>query len=424
MIFESALKVIGVLFTIELILGGSGFWSSNIGLPVRKILFALLAGLLVFKWFGREKCNTDMDFLILLSITGLIVWVGLIPLLHGIPSEYSVSDSLPLVGLLLIFISYDYFEHKPKIWENFSNILFWLTLVIGLIHILIYTISLVDYTSAMEVTGLLISLLDPSAGEGEGSSTVTIGMSPDGRFRVMWISSVFLLLSLYLSVKRLGKRQFITGIIGLLVSILAIYSTGTRGFVFGIVIGASQALFLYAVNKRFKPATHVLIFWGVLFLFLNVIILLPLYSPDFLSMIGTARSDSDHDRYEQIQSLFDAFTNHFVLGNGFGATANIVRSSDSPFSYEVSILALYMKLGIVGIALVWFIVYRLTCNIFSYFSIRPSEVKISILYGFVSAFVVASNTNPYLSSFVGLGIILFIYYELMNIGTTEMEHKR
>lgn len=74
-----------------------------------------------------------------------------------------------------------------------------------------------------------------------------------------------------------------------------------------------------------------------------------LSDPSVLAWIGVGRDVSDDIRSEQVFSLLRTFERHFIMGTGFGASADEIRSESVPWSYEMSILALCMKIGLVGI---------------------------------------------------------------------------
>ena len=79
----------------------------------------------------------------------------------------------------------------------------------------------------------------------------------------------------------------------------------------------------------------------------------PVLLVDRFSELG---SGSFQVRKDQIASLLVEIEKRPVLGNGFGASAEVIRSDLRPFMYEVDFLAVAMKLGFIG-ALAYFSVY-------------------------------------------------------------------
>lgn len=75
-----------------------------------------------------------------------------------------------------------------------------------------------------------------------------------------------------------------------------------------------------------------------------------LVQPTLLSLLGIASESSDEIRYTQVIWIFNTFMNSPVLGTGLGS-AEDVRSLIAPWTYEMSLLALIMKLGLVGVFL-------------------------------------------------------------------------
>ncbi len=62
----------------------------------------------------------------------------------------------------------------------------------------------------------------------------------------------------------------------------------------------------------------------------------------------TSSDVSTLERLLQVPALIDKIAENPLFGNGFGAYANIIRSIERPFSYEVDFLATIMKLGLIG----------------------------------------------------------------------------
>jgi hypothetical protein len=109
--------------------------------------------------------------------------------------------------------------------------------------------------------------------------------------------------------------------------------------------------------------------------------------------------ESSSSRFVQYFSLVSLFWQHPVFGAGFGASAAIIRSFEAPYSYELTYVALFAKLGMVGSAILvvalggW--VVRLTRN-------SHNRTSIATL---IIAFLFMTATNPYLINSVGITIV-------------------
>ena len=116
-------------------------------------------------------------------------------------------------------------------------------------------------------------------------------------------------------------------------------------------------------------------------------------SPDYAARV----------RAEEFASLIDGFAQAPLFGHGLGTSAEVIRSSKSPWSYELSYAALLFHVGLVGVliylsAVLW--IYRSALRI-----IRANAelrwLMWSILLG-MTGMLIANATNPYLDRFDGL----------------------
>ena len=139
-------------------------------------------------------------------------------------------------------------------------------------------------------------------------------------------------------------------------------------------------------------------------------------NPDFLAIIGLGRDISDDIRYEQVAALTDAIMKNPWLGGGMGAQTDYIRSDDAPWMYELSVLALYMKIGIVGAA--WLIAVFVLFGGGRRADVRRHQPlsanfrrALSRIVALLFCIVFSGNTNPYLFSMLGWGLLMFTYVE-------------
>jgi len=143
-------------------------------------------------------------------------------------------------------------------------------------------------------------------------------------------------------------------------------------------------------------------------------------STDVTAFFGLDRGESDNGRTLQIRPLLEAWWESPFLANGFGSHAVMVRSNSAPFSYEMSILALYMKVGAVGAILSCaYFVYLLVSFVQSNDVLVKRSKEYSVLFGAVYMFCFAFNTNPYLSNSVGVAIVFLCCIELASLSWGE-----
>jgi hypothetical protein len=121
----------------------------------------------------------------------------------------------------------------------------------------------------------------------------------------------------------------------------------------------------------------------------------------------TTEDEGATDRRVQYHALLAGWMEDPVLGAGHGAPAfGSIRSDESPWSYELSYLALLYQTGLVGLAaytagIMW--IYWIGLRV-----IRSggylSALMVACLVG-MSSYLVASATNPYLQRYDGMWAI-------------------
>lgn len=121
-------------------------------------------------------------------------------------------------------------------------------------------------------------------------------------------------------------------------------------------------------------------------------------SPDYTARV----------RAEEFASLMDGFAQAPFFGHGLGTSAVVIRSSKSPWSYELSYAALLFHVGVVGFliylsAVLW--IYRSGLRIIR---VDPELrwLMWSVLLG-MSGMLIGNATNPYLDRFDGLWMLFW-----------------
>jgi len=110
--------------------------------------------------------------------------------------------------------------------------------------------------------------------------------------------------------------------------------------------------------------------------------------------------DSDSARFEQFFSLLRLFSDYPFLGAGFGAHADVLRSDVTPYSYELTYVALLAKLGSLGFISLVILLFFLVSIALHRFRGKSFEI-IAITF----TFLFVTSTNPYLINFVGIAIV-------------------
>ncbi|MGL5978925.1 MAG: hypothetical protein ACRCZJ_08030, partial [Erysipelotrichaceae bacterium] len=112
-------------------------------------------------------------------------------------------------------------------------------------------------------------------------------------------------------------------------------------------------------------------------------------------------------KLEQIPYLLQTWEQAPVFGQGYGSVADgYQRSTVAPFSYEMTLFALLMKIGVVGIG-VWLgvlLTFLLSC-------FKQKSILTFANWTFlVIAFALTVQTNPFLLSFSGFTVVLYLLF--------------
>lgn len=403
----------GFLLILDLMLLGSGFWSEPLGLPVRKILFAIVCIYSIIYWIPLFLDRIFEYIAVLGLMIFITIWCLLIPLMKDVGLEGALSDAQLFLGLLFAPAIYSVIENKGC-WKKTSSFIFKTALLLALFHIFVGLFDLVFPESTSQLVDVIKSVLEPLRSEEETS--VFIGYVGN-YLRVFWGSSIYLLVGFYLAIKNLSVHGWVKSGVALLSIAIAIFLTFTRGIILSLPL---FLIMVFIFNKLLERSSNVFLFYFYfsIFLILITVPVILLSDPSVLAWMGIGRDVSDDIRSEQMFSLLGTFERHFILGAGFGASADEIRSESAPWSYEMSILALCMKIGLIGI---FFLV-----TVFLTFCLTKKDCHLddrmradfSRLAALTAVVVFCGNTNPYLFSMLGVGLFLFIYFEFRSLKPT------
>jgi hypothetical protein len=402
----SIVKFSGLLFAMDIIFTGSGAWSGAIGIPVRKICFGILCVISSLYWISEKKHSGDTIAAIFFVIFFVIFWGLLIPSITNVAVENSILDIQSIIGVIFFPAIGSMVVSKCN-WDSAKKIIFSMLILLAALHIVFWIIGTYDNELGLQIAILLKLILEPLRYDEE--TTILIGYL-DNQYRVFWGSSVCLLAGFYMSTQ-IGSKFFSTKKLFLMMLfVFAFFTTFTRGF----LLAATLMLTVMACARfgLYKIKFGLVEFAGLGFMLFFITIPIIIFSdPSILAVIGLDRDVSDNLRAEQVQPLLAGFFSNFIFGKGFGAAVEVIRSDNSPWLYELSILALFMKCGIMGIANIILIFVLLIKSEVKKITSKALKIQLLDLYALLFAVVFASNTNPYLFNFTGLGILLFIYIE-------------
>ncbi len=390
---------------------GPGDWSAPLGFSVRKLLFILIIVMFFLHYFHyRQFKFIDIKLFLIGSL--FFTFFGLvIPAFYGVDLSLSIADVRPLAGLLLIPFMVGFYKRSNR-WRNDRKFVSVALVLLAFLHVFLWFLGGVSREWGEVALSTMRSIYEPGVAVID-SKIIAVNYTLEGTFRVQWTSSSFLLLGLYFGFSQLNERRSFYNFIYLFVCCLAIYVTQSRGLVFAIFLGVGH-YFVFYYFIPLKDLGFRSYFFALSSIFLFSMLILPFFTPEFLEMIGVTREGSDSERSAQIFPLIQNWLNHLFFGSGFGSGIEVVRSETVPYSFEVSILSLLMKVGVVGIGSALIICSALLAQLFHGLVPQGKKRQLLLIFSMVFVYIIASNTNPYLSNFFGMLTLYCFTLDLAN----------
>jgi hypothetical protein len=455
------LKIFSILFTVELILGFNGKLLMVGSLSIRYLLYTvvltiLLAVIADLTIKGSISLNPKSHNSILSLYDGLdlalaaflllnLVWVFIVPCLSGVGIKLAIKEVASLSILVLYFpivilIKTDYIK-----WEKALTLIKICAVLVSILHIVLYFGERIvgDASFQLGFFGLIERLT-------LGHSHRPLVMMPKNYIRIIYPAAIYFVILFYFTLKsELSVKDMIFYVIALLAS----FTPLTKSLWFGI----GGAMLFYVVMCLVEQRKHEPMYGkhrlGILivitlvstlafnylffdnYIFIRVINSFEVASecPDYDGdttvldesgsldrfndeLEGTKRSN--YTRIEQIEVLIEKWKERPLFGFGYGSYVEERPGVEAtPYSYEMFLPALLMKIGIVGL-LVWlsFVTY-----LFCYTYKKNSKHR---KHGYAVMFIIialglSTQFNPYLINACGMGTLLFALLEL-KAGTSTL----
>lgn len=384
---------------------------------IKLVILILLVSIIVLKLFIRKRIYIDKDILIFFLITIFFSFIfmlnGLINNTPGATKVVTVMTLWPILWMLII----SSIQNKDIL--NKINKVF----IYSTYFIISYTIYFVLVQFAIVPNELFINIYPVNkSGMGYYDGVIETSLLV---FASLLFLIPYLIASIHLDVK-LNKTKLFMLILGIFVLIMS----GRRALV---VVSLFSIFLIFLIKLNFKNYKIKYIFkknkkiygYVILVMFSMLIILI---NTNFISIdamierfssgfdFANAQSDGAYARYLQFYSLLDGWSKAPIFGNGLGAVADVLRSDETPWAYELSYNALLFHTGIVGIlvyglATLW-IMWQLLLIIKSN-DIYFIKIAFPTLIGMIS-FLIGNATNPYLGKFDFMWVI-FIPVMIINI---------
>ena len=371
-----------IIYLCEIILGGAAGFQMY-GISIRKVLLFILIAVSFFRLIIYPIIYSWQLYLLTFIMFVVIVWGGVVPLFRGVDLSQSLAEILPLSVFFLIIPVLDSLHLKgTQLYLKVANYCV----------AAVATVVIVAWVSATFFMSPSFALFVKLFFWGVTGNDLGyfIGPMPDGSYRVMWISCIFF--PLMIAYKNFDKINFKWTAFYL----TAIYASGTRAFLY-----ASFFLICYSYIRQYKK--NIWYFLPSTFCLVAIIF----FTSDFFNEIRlfnvSSEFDSDSARGEQLLSLLNLFSENLFFGAGFGSHAEVIRSIDAPYSYELTYIALLAKLGVLGSGLVIVILTMMACKAL----LRPLPNMGQCLV-IAIAFLFITSTNPYLLNLVGVTVTVFM----------------
>ncbi|BCJ93396.1 hypothetical protein acsn021_09650 [Anaerocolumna cellulosilytica] len=465
-IFNKLLYLCTILFIFEMFIGFNGKMLILLGTPIRYILFGIVfSGLLVKTIINlvteityittkeshpcyKEKVRinkisifidlvknyfTFFDFILALFLLLNIIYVFVVPFFSGTSIIQSLKETKAVLLVLCYFPIVILIKLNKFPWEKYRKAIKVNVILLALVHIIFY-VGEVIAGDATFVLNLFLKWEEITY----GYSQRPLVMMPKDGIRIIYSTGILLVLIFYFTIDSL-KIKDIAILIPL--GICAIFTTNTKSLIFGIVGGMvviggmlifkhikfKQAslfrnfIILITVTAVYAFIIDTTMFNNYVFSRISVTFATATQNEDFSDntmfevsrdsqiLVGTKKSNET--RLIQIKQLLNTWKERPLFGWGYGSSAiNYLRSSEEvPYIYEMTGVALLMKIGITGIML-W-LSYCLYLLWYILRNVLRNERVIAVTFIAV-ALGISTQFNPYLFGMPGMALLLFCFIEI------------
>ncbi len=447
--------VFPVLFTAELVFGFAGTVVMIHGIAIRHILF-ILSFLSLYSYFFYYLLSrkipifstkrdsyfggfSKMDVCAVVFELSLIIWMTVIPYIMGTSLNLAKSEVFDSAAIFSLYFPIAFLIKKGEFpMKKFQEFLKWLVFAFAVLHLFFYFGQ--EYVSNTFINDIFVNIQNLLHGN---SITPRVVLGHGGYTRVMFTTSIYLIVGIYLFLKNNARKWY--DYVIFVIEILAVLATVTKSVWLGIgiafIIFAAVSIVYFAVQKNKKGIRNTIL--------ISLIVVATVFISDqtFFNHIFTIRmtnafvtstdeeesssknngkksnktekeqeleeidregaAESNSIKIEQIFVLLDKWTESPIIGFGFGSyVEDYLRSEEAPFSYEMQLFALLMKQGIVGVA-IWIVFFVVL--FVQQVRNRNKYWPDIFAWGFlVLADVICVQTNPLLISFTGMSVVLYM----------------
>lgn len=465
---KKLLWVFPILFLIDNILGLNGYQFTVCGVGIRIVLFALTIlsmGLHCLLTMKEQKIHLfrrvagqarlwdywkPIDWFLAGFLLVNCLWATVIPvLMHG-NVKFAIKDFTTVLVLVLYFPCAFLLRTGQMKLRVFFQWLYPLLLLLALWHSIMYIGESLS-------PGFYLSYYDFIDFISFGTAVRTEVVLGFGITRIIQVTSVLLIPAMVLTLEQVAEDPRPRYFIALIPILFAVLITYTKSIWFGVAAGlivAGLGILIFCKDARLRkrvPAfggACVLLFCLFNFGFLHNTIISRTFSgiqlgnlsnidtqiADLQLQLSQMATDTDEDteelsdqlkrlqeqrqdisgtaeansqRAQQKEYLLKKWSGSKLLGYGYGAYAeDCIRNQQFPYMYENLLPALLMKLGLAGL-LCWG-VFVVALVVFAAKRLWKTPVKFWCWIGTALAYAMAVQTNPFLFTFAGMSLMLYL----------------
>ena len=444
------LKYIAVLFSLlfctELIMGFTGTVVMVGGIAIRHVLFIVaFAGLytyfLVYLWVHKVKLfsldkdayfgsYTVIDWIAIVFELSMILSMTIIPMIKGTNMQYAHSEAFDSAAIFSLYFPIAFLIKRNEFrMEKLLNWLKYIVCALSITHVVFYFAQDADVKFIYNFFEGINKLL------GGNSIAPSITLGHGGYTRIIFTTSIYMIVGLFIFFYNLEKNKWYDYIIAGL-SVLAVLTTITKSIWFGIGAGfvvyfAMAVLVNYKNNKIYiiKLILSTIIGIAIILISDNLIFdhIITIRMGNAFAIENVADDKefiSEEEKYmneldkegsvqsnqiklEQVKHLTKKWLQSPILGWGYGSyVEGYLRSETSPFSYEMVLFALLMKIGLLGLG-IWCVFFVAQVIMQIKYKLKNSNHLLTWVFLAISM-AVCVQTNPLLICFTGMSIILLI----------------
>ena len=398
----AAVLVLPACFVAETIIGGP--FGLLGGVAVRFMLLGAACAALAFALLVRGRIARE-HLLPILGVVGFVllngIWITVVPVLTGTNYHWAVREPHAFIVFVPVVLALALLrrEQLARAVPLLQRVVVATSLVLAAFQVGLWGLG----TLVMELRWVIppaLTLIFPGA-----TTQLYVGVTPEGFFRVFWISTLWCLLSFFwvpLVLRPSPFRWLCRGLLAM--DILVAY---TRGIWIGMAVGLLVGLAATLTRRTLGRSVLRSVSLGAAGAAVLVCVLA--FTGSLRQGITrltstTSREDASISaRVEQAPYLLHLWYEHPFIGSGYGAyVPGYLRSDEAPYSYENMPYALLAKLGLVGMVCNGIFLAWLALTAWRARRSAPTQAATFLAGG--SALLIAEMTNPMVLNFVSMSI--------------------